>query len=317
MEALKLRLSDVLRDQILRQLPSVLEDVKTEIKQCEHKLARLRASRPTVSEQRRHLLKVSIGSSTLLKAAIDGIYTDVFFTNIKLRERAVVQNTLSDFAEQMRIEGYSRIIREGPGPLEDNNRCVSRSEYIEEVKALMKESRGRELPGTYNPLIVAELFSRQCKPWQSLAYDLSERVLSSAYISVKSVLWYVADERTAGSLFREVVGPSMEGLKLSLAAKIDEILEPHLSGHPITYNHYLTENMQKAQVARHRRELEKRLKVFFKKDELVIGATNHWFDMKALVETLVSSTEPVMDKFSCSMATNMMEAYCKISGSLL
>ena len=44
----------------------------------------------------------------------------------------------------------------------------------------MKEKLG-ELPGTYNPLIVAELFSKQCKQWKGLVYYLSERVLDSAY----------------------------------------------------------------------------------------------------------------------------------------
>lgn len=76
------------------------------------------------------------------------------------------------------------------------------------------------------------------------------------------------NEQTAGALLREVVGLSMEHLREDLAIKVEEILEPHLLGYPITYNHYLTENVQKAQAARHRLELEKRLKGFFKKDEL-------------------------------------------------
>ena len=145
---------------------------------------------------------------------------------------------------------------------------------------------------------MAELFGKQCKPWKSLVFCLSERIFGSAYTTVNSVLQDTADEQTAGALLREVVGPSMESLKESLAMKVEEILEPHLSGHPITYNHYLTENVQKAQAARHRGELEKRLKSFFKKDELSQGATNDLFDMRSLLDTLVSYTEPDMDKFS-------------------
>ena len=104
-----------------------------------------------------------------MKAAIDGQYTDAFFagteatTAYSTRLRAVVQNNLSEFAEQMRTEGHSRIIQEGPLLGNEDKRCVSRDHYMEEVKALMKETRGRELPGTYNPLIVADLFSRQRK----------------------------------------------------------------------------------------------------------------------------------------------------------
>ncbi|KAI6082444.1 P-loop containing nucleoside triphosphate hydrolase protein [Hypoxylon rubiginosum] len=316
--ALRLRLSNVLRDQILMQLPSVLEDVEAGIKQCEGKLAKLGVSRSTISEQRRYLLKASTGFSSLLKAAIDGVYTDGFFANAEhsqaydKRLRAVVQNTLSDFAEQMRTEGHARIIRDSLAS-ENGDRCVSRFDYVEEVKALMKEARGRELPGTYNPLIVAELFSKQCKPWQRLVCSLSERILASSYIAVNSALQHVTDEQAAEALLREVIGPSMEILKKSLATKVEEILEPHLSGHPITYNHYLIENVQKMQAARRRRELEKRLKTFFKKGELTGGPSNHLFDIRSLLDTLASSMEPDMDKFSCSMAADMMEAYYKVA----
>jgi hypothetical protein len=317
--ALRTRLSNVLRDQIMVQLPSVLKDVEAGIKQCEDGLAELGDSRPTVSEQRRYLIKASTQFSSLVKAAIDGVYTDGFFAGTKAPEaylrrlRAVVQNTLSDFAEQMRSEGHARIIQDHSAPYDE--RCVSRSHYIEEVKVLMKKSRGRELPGTYNPLIVTELFSKQCKPWKGLVCALSERILSSAYTTVNFVLQHIADEQTAGALLRDVVGVSLEGLKVDLATKVKEILEPHLSGHPITYNHYLTDNVQKTQASRHRRELEGRLRSFFNTDELnqTEGAVYHHFDMRALLDTLVSHTEPDMDKFSCSMATDMMEAYYKVS----
>jgi hypothetical protein len=316
--ALRTRLSDVLRDQILVQLPSVLEDVKAGIKQCELGLAKLGASRPTVSEQRRYLIKASTQFSSLVKAAIDGVYTDGFFAGTTAPEaysrrlRAVVQNTLSDFAEQMRLEGHARIIQDQP--VDRDERVVSRSQYVKEVKVLMKESRGRELPGTFNPLIVTELFSKQCKPWKELVCALSERILDSAYTAVNSVLQHIADEQTARALLQDVVGLSLEGLKVNLATKVKEILEPHLSGHPITYNHYLTTNVQKAQAARHRRELEGRLRSFFKTNELdqIESTDYHQFNMRALLNTLVSQTEPDMDKFACSMATDTMEAYYKV-----
>lgn len=63
--------------------------------------------------------------------------------------------------------------------------------------------------------------------------------------------------------------------------------------------------------------LEKRLKGFFKKDELSEVATNHWFDLRSLLDTLVLYTEPDMDRFSCSMATDMMQAYYKVNKLLI
>jgi hypothetical protein len=138
-------------------------------------LAKLGVSRTTILEQRKYLLKTNTKYFRLLKAAIDKIYINAFFasTNIyKRRLRALVQKTLSDFAEQMRTKGHARIILDGPIYSDADKKCVSRSEYIQEVMLIMKQNRGRELPGTYSPLIVAELFSRQCRPWQALVDNL-------------------------------------------------------------------------------------------------------------------------------------------------
>lgn len=138
-------------------------------------------------------------------------------------------------------KGHTRTIQDGNAG--DDSRCISRSDYIDEVKSLMKESQGRELPGTYQPLIVAELFSKQCQPWKELMMDLSDRILASSLVTVSAALHYIIDENTTESLLQEVVGPSMDDLKVGLITKVEEILGPHISGHPITYNHHLTENV--------------------------------------------------------------------------
>jgi hypothetical protein len=84
-------------------------------------------------------------------------------------------------------------------------------------------------------------------------HALSQRIISSSYTTVNLVLQHIADKQTARALLRDIVGPSLECLKVNLATEVKEILEPHLLGHPITYNYYLTNNVQKAQAARHQR----------------------------------------------------------------
>ncbi|KAK8113072.1 hypothetical protein PG984_013598 [Apiospora sp. TS-2023a] len=317
--ALKIRLSHVLRDQILQQLPSVLSDVSAGAQHCKEKLAKLGADRTGIPEQRRYLLKASTEFLNLMKAATDGVYTHAFFVSPDgdaahtKRLRAVVQNTLYEFAQQMRTEGHARTIEDDQVGDNPDDRRISRSNYIDEVKVLMKESRGRELPGTYQPLIVAELFSKQCKPWKGLVVDLTDRILASSLSTLSAALHCVVDDNTAESLLQEVVGPSMDELKSGLITKVKEILDPHMSGHPITYNHYLTENVQKVQAARQRREMEDQLKSFFGLSALPDSRDSHSLNPKALLDTLVSHSEPDMDKLSCSMAIDMMEAYYKVA----
>lgn len=147
--------------------------------------------------------------------------------------------------------------------------------------------------------------------------DLSDRILQSSLATVIATLRYIVDENTAESLLQEILGPSLKKLRDSLGMKVEEILEPHLSGQPITYNHYLTENVQKVQAARHRRELEKQLKAFIGENNF--RNSNFRFDINpvSLLDRLSSTTEPDMDNVSCSMAIDMMEAYYKVHESFL
>ncbi|TGJ87368.1 hypothetical protein E0Z10_g1408 [Xylaria hypoxylon] len=315
---LRTRLSNVLLDQIIHQLPSVLHNVETGIYECEDKLSKLGVARSNILEQRRHLIQISTSFTTMMGASIDGNYTDQFFINTSnldqypKRLRAVIQNTLLDFAEHMRNEGHAKIIVDYEPSAEAHSRYISRSQYTEQVKSVMRESRGRELPGSYNPFTVAELFSKQCKPWGGLIHDLGNRALQSAHITISAILDHVADEETAAGVTYAIINPHMEEVKEALKAKLGEIIRPHLSGHPITYNHYLTSNVQKAQDARKRGEMEKRLMDFFG-SKLSNQSINHHFNMKSLLDSLVSNTEPDMDKYSCSMAIDMMEAYYKVT----
>ncbi|OJD21480.1 hypothetical protein ACJ73_07178 [Blastomyces percursus] len=192
---------------------------------------------------------------------------------------------------------------------------VSRATYAEKVKRLMVRSRGCELPGTYNPLIVGELFKEQCKPWEGLVDRFIGDILDASYFMVNSTLDYTTDEETAGALRREIILPRLYELRKSLQRKVVEILEPHKSGHPITYNHYLTENVQKAQAARRKRQLEKVLKSFFgtqSADDIL-----YTVNVNNLLSQLVESTEADMDRYAAYAATDMMEAYYKVVRSLI
>ena len=60
----------------------------------------------------------------------------------------------------MRQKGHNKHIVEKP-LLEErkhDRRLISRDDFINTVLELMGRSRGRELPGTYNPHLIGDLF---------------------------------------------------------------------------------------------------------------------------------------------------------------
>jgi len=316
-KSLRPRLSNVLKEQILRQLPHLLQDVKSGIDDCQSRLQRLGTERQTFETQRRYLLQVSRKFSTLMTAAVDGFYKDAFFGSAKTesgyqnRLRAVVQNTLTKFKDEMQAKGQMRTIVEAlpnQGPLGDGE--VLRSQYIEEVKDLVRKSRGCELPGTFNPLIIGELFSEQCQPWEGIAAAAKDSVMEAVYRTVRAILGHVAVAETAGGIV-QLIGRGLDDLRTVMDQQIRSLLAPHLHGHPITYNQSLLDNVQEVQDKRRRAGLEKVLVKLFgskgplqKFDEIVSPL--------ALLDLLVEHEKVDMESYASELAVDYMQAYYKV-----
>ena len=315
--SLKPRLSNILKNHILAQLPDVLAQIQDGIHDCTKTLDVLGASRATVQEQRRYLLHVSHSFSNLVKAASDGQYSDPFFGDASTPEgyqkrlRAVLQNTLTDFAEAMRKKGHTYDIIDESSTKHSNQ--ISRSDYISKVKTLLERSRGRELPGTFDPLIIGQLFHEQHEPWAKLADEHVDNVIRAVYYVARTSLAHVADSFTLEGLMRRFIFTRMENLTTELRDKVKELLEPHDNGHPITYNHYLTENVQKAQGKRRARDIKKTLERVLGGDYTAVGVVNIGINVNTLINTLVTKTEADMNNYASSTATDFMEAYYKVS----
>ena len=318
-DALRTRLSVVLHNQILTHLPLVLGDIQSGITECRATLDKLGAARNSTDEQKRYLLHTSQGFSALVRASISGDYSNRSFFGdstakggYEKRLRAQVQNTFLEFAETMRLKGHARTIVEPEDAASETVQPpeISRSAYISEVNGLIRRNRGCELPGTFKPLIVGEMFSAQCQPWGHLARKYVGIVCSSVRTTLYAALRHVADEETAERLKLEVVKPKITELEALVKERLAEILEPHTDGHPITYNHYLTENIQKAQQARHERKIRNAMENFLDQGSTKRGKPE--FVSTDIVFAVARSTQPNMESYASTMAIDIMEAYYKV-----
>jgi len=110
-----------------------------------------------------------------------------------------------------------------------------------------------------------------------------------------------------------IVKHKLEEIKKDLNEKAEQVLTPHLLGHPITYNHYLISNVQEVQANRNRKPLEWKLKEFFHIEEIGSMIQARPFNMAGLLDALAEHTEPDMDRHSCAMAIDMMQVHYKVS----
>ena len=329
-ESLRPRLSNVLKEQITSELPELIRDIEAGLADCRERLRHLGDARETADEQRLYLVRISETFSSLLSAAGNGVYDQDFFgdartdVGFKKRLRAVVQDLLLNYAQAMQTDGhFAHIISDdedssdGLVSIERPNlsrRSVLRSEYIDAVSELMRRTRGRELPGTFNPMIVGDLFFAQSQPWANLVHDYMDQIIAAARTTVEITLAYSADASTTESLLREIINPALEGCVERLRRKVKEVLRPHQRGHPITYNHYFTDTIQKARRDHARKQQSKILYSFFgrKARSAAFSPAFDELDIEKLLEALNPETEGSMDRFACSEATYCMEAYYKV-----
>lgn len=320
-DKLRERLSKVLLRQIAAELPSLIDEIEIKSNACRSRLDKLGEPRTTLDEQRLYLLHISQSFQSLIKASVDGTYNDPFFEDpqsepgYQKRIRAVVQNLNQDFAGHIARRGHRREIPKSTGntPISRSVISTTREEFMDHIEQLMQRTRGRELPGTFNPMIVADLFLEQSKPWEAITRSHIVRVWKAAKEFLHFTTTYVADAATSKSLFQKIFEPALNQLLRILNAKTTELLTPHQKSHPITYNNYFTETLQKVRSGRSRDEYTRIIKDFFGESSLELVYVNGAKDFRPLVTALVKHTEPDMNRFACSEALDCMEAYYKVA----
>ncbi|KAF7516649.1 hypothetical protein PCG10_002038 [Penicillium crustosum] len=321
-DSLRPRLSSLLLGQIAGELPSLINEINTKINTCRLQLQKLRDPRATLDEQRSYLLHISQAFQSLVKAAVDGTYNEPFFGDAKTddgyqkRIRAVIQNLNQKFTDNISLRGHFRHVLESEEPRSISKRQVllKREEYVQQIGTLLKKTRGRELPGTFNPLIVKDLFQEQCGPWE----EITRVHISASWKAVREFLHraisYMADEVTSKALFEKVILPALENVRDTLEKGSEEFLRPHQRGHPITYNHYFTETLQKTRADRQKESLRKALQSYFGVDTLSTSENyGESINLQGLLNSLVQTTIPDMTRFASEEALDCMLAYYKVA----
>jgi GTP-binding protein EngB required for normal cell division len=318
---LKQRLSAVLTDQILVHLPSLVQDVEIGIQDCAGRLDRLGPVRATPRQQLSYLMRVSEEYTYLVTQAVEGTYTDRLFgdrrekNKFPTRLRAVVQGQLDGFAREMRSSGQSQYIMESESEDEDASEGrdmprISRSQYVEEVAQSLRFSKGRELPGLFNPLIVSDLFVEQSQPWARIARRLAENILEAAQTTTRQIVEHITASDVAEGVLG-IVHQGIERLKVELNAQVDALLTS-AAQHAITYNPQLTENVQRIQQARYTHKFKKLLRKTFGSARFDNPDSKLSTNPIELLNLVAGGFERDMDRFGGAWVVDYMEAYYKV-----
>jgi len=307
---LRQRLSIVLFEQIKAELPRLIEDIDTNITICRHGLDKLGPARAGLDEQKNFLVDLSDNFQSLCDAATKGDYEHPFFAKQSQFDRrlaAMIANRGVEFEEEIRMDGAQWKIVEGASKRTSHR---TRTEAVEEVCELLKKSRGRELPGLPNPLLVGELFREYSQPWEGLARRYIEDVWNITKSFVEQALQYLTDATVSDALLRYLLDPLMDQRLVLANTKLEELMAVHKE-HPETRNHYFTDRYNTLQ----RNQTEAKTthilqEAFVRRPSMTAG------DIPRLVAMLRQDTEADMDLIAAESTFNAMEAFYEVAMKL-
>ncbi|KAJ9648378.1 hypothetical protein H2201_000502 [Coniosporium apollinis] len=320
------RLQTLLMQKIGSELPAIIGEIQSAINVCEEHRKKLGEPRTSLNAQRRYLMETSQEFHSLAKEAIKASYESDFFEELPSDEgytkrlRAIVQNLNEDFAEEMHEKGHRyRIIADEEweerssrpsGWLfqqsESVGKLITRSNFIKKIAQYVKKNQGRELPGTFNPLLIGPVFQKQSAPWQNLASKHVKRVGDAVKQFLELALQKLMDRTSYDALCREVIEPVMEEKLRTTTRKLDEVLWPHQKVHPITHDRRF------AQITRDIRTKSQLRRAFAQfRPEQFAGLDDA--GISRLIDGMVITADGSLDRYACSEILDIMEAYYKIA----
>jgi hypothetical protein len=345
-DSLRERLSKVLLNHLIKELPSLKEEMVNKLQGTLAEIEKLGDRRNTANEQRMVLMKISMRVNNTLKSAIQGYYEASFFGPINMdaavdasenirRFRAVVQHLNINFANDMRLRGHKYAFGAGPGDEEQDTEEdaeaqeeldklgeysrpdhllkpteLTRQEAVEWVKKILERSRGYELPGTFQPMLISQLFWEQSQPWKHIASQHIETVASVCKQFVGMVLQDSAPSEFRSRIAAFNVDSALTQALHSAKEELAKVLKDK-DRHPTTYNHYFTTTIQKMRQRKYQQITKKAAKA----SEVTMRDYNDnirtHVDPEKLTGEMEKAIELDMDVFSSQEALDMERAYYK------
>ncbi|RAR10057.1 P-loop containing nucleoside triphosphate hydrolase protein [Stemphylium lycopersici] len=236
--SLRVKLSRVLLEHISKELPSLVTAVQDAIATTKAGLRALGTARDTVQQQRNYLTGHAEKFQALTNDALQGIYSDTFFSLSSPDEAAHTR---------LRTEVHNLNIAEFPEPT-----VVIREDFLEsQIGKHVMQSRTSGLPSLVNPSVIRDVFRDQSKNWRQLAEYHLDQVFRAMEDYVKEALGSLMDPYTCGMLVLKQVSPELDNRWRKVEAKLEELLVPYTEQDPITYDPSFVHQLEELRKARY------------------------------------------------------------------
>lgn len=327
---LRIRLSKMLLDEAKSGLPVLIKEIEEQRNTCQSRLEGLGEPRTTLQQQQRYLIEVGQSFQVLVKSGINGDFSDVFF-KMDMDDlhghhiRAIVQRLNESFTDTLSCQKRSqRVVDENDtGGNAPRRGHLTRDGLIEEIEEKLRTSRGRQLPGVTQPMVLVDVFENHKIFWERLAILHVHEAWKACKTFLERVVDHVADSGTYETIKSLIMKPAMESIRIKMNAKTKDILAAHQNTHPIAYSDDFENILQDLAKERERTRVTETLSHFFgvKDFSTTISDTSRRKRKQSLddlLEALVDDTpEPIVHQTSAPEMLDLINAYYKVRSSLL
>lgn len=178
-------------------------------------------------------------------------------------------------------------------------------------------SRGLELPGNYNHVLLSELFHEQSSRWRNIAVEHLASVHCEITNFVEAALRYIVKDELVLTELMDNTQAALQKNLVEARRELGNLCEDE-NRQPITYNHYYTDNVQNARQESTRKAIQQAVKSASAEDwngKLHISNTS--VDSEKLLASLQKRVIVDMDEQACAEALAGLSAYYKVRIRLL
>ncbi|KKO99711.1 interferon-induced GTP-binding protein Mx2 [Trichoderma harzianum] len=280
---------------------------------------------------REFLTALSMRFYELSQAALDGNYHSIdtrFFSESDIsRLRARVQKSNTKFAIYMRESGKRRklkieVNRDNTVPESDDSEddklddittqlIVNKAGMMRWVKEAYARTKGKELPGNYNSALLAELFHEQSRRWPTIAESHIDTILKIVSEWIQLAVERLIPEESMRAQVHSILQQWLEETEKNALGELEKLVEDERRS-PLTYNHYYTDNVQKARLDAQKKAVENAVSAE-RDNHGKLHVSNVQVDIQKFIAAIGSRITVDMDEQACHEAITELDAYYKVT----
>jgi hypothetical protein len=254
--ALKNFLAERLYGHVKDEFPYLIKDIEGLLEKCDSELQSMGDPRQTTSQQRRFLTHVATQYQDYVRRYLMGDYDADLADNDILKLRMHVKEFDEWFAKQMAIRGHSRPFYLVDGSVDRTYVVTSvtteefDTDIYDWIRKIYRNSRGAELPGTVNPLVVISLFRQQAKPWAAIADEYLESVEDAVDDFNRTLLGRIISDATLRQKINGLLNIRAQQALRNGKARLKQIVSEEMEGILQTVNERYAQALNRSRYER-------------------------------------------------------------------